>query len=234
MTPWTSPHRVARVQVWGLLGVPHSSSRRDWLTSGALLASRNSFQGRSPGCWEKRVSLRPRRDVARGSATHKPRKPSPASGPHRRALPTCPHRRLGRLVGVGQEGGHRSSWYPGWKEEYGGPAFQLSNARVPCARPQAEARPQVGSGALPSPSVRSAPYRDGWGPCFRRKGLGPEREVMRHLIRGGGGLLLCGSGGQGGAGRGRSLRHLHHFAQQGVSHPSWAQRSPGPPHQITH
>lgn len=98
-----------------------------------------------------------------------------------------------------------SSWYPGWKEEYEeGPAFQLSNTWVSCARPQAEARlPQVGSGALPSPSVRSASYRDGWGPHFGRKGLGPEREVMRHLIRGGGGLLLCGSGGQGGAGRGR-------------------------------
>lgn len=62
---------------------------------------------------------------------------------------------------------------------------------------------QVGSGALPGPSVRSASYRDGWGPHFRRKGLGPEREVMRHLIRGGGELLLCGSEGQGEAGRGR-------------------------------
>lgn len=33
--------------------------------------------------------------------------------------------------------------------------------------------------------------------------MGPEREEMRHLIRGGGRLLLCGSGRQGGAGRGR-------------------------------
>lgn len=78
----------------------------------------------------------------------------------------------------------------------------MQGSRVP-AHKQRRGLPQVGGGALPGPSVRCASCKDGWGPHFRRKGVGPEREVMRHLIRGGGGLLPCGSGGQGGAGRGR-------------------------------
>lgn len=32
----------------------------------------------------------------------------------------------------------------------------------------------------------------GGGPISEEKGVGPERVVMRHLIRGGGGLVLCG------------------------------------------
>lgn len=40
----------------------------------------------------------------------------------------------------------------------------------------------------------------GGGPVSEEKGSGPERVVRRHLIRGGGGLVLRGGGGQGGAG----------------------------------
>lgn len=40
----------------------------------------------------------------------------------------------------------------------------------------------------------------GGGPISEEKGAGPERVVMRHLIRGGGGLVLCGVEDPGGAG----------------------------------
>lgn len=32
----------------------------------------------------------------------------------------------------------------------------------------------------------------GGGPISEERGAGPERVVLRHLIRGGGGLVLCG------------------------------------------
>lgn len=55
--------------------------------------------------------------------------------------------------------------------------------------------------------------------------MGPEKEAMRHLIRGGGGCFSVGVEGREGQGGRSGLRHLHHFAQQGVSRPTWAQRS---------
>lgn len=42
----------------------------------------------------------------------------------------------------------------------------------------------------------------GGGPISEERGAGPERVVLRHLIRGGGGLVLCGveaREGQGGS-----------------------------------
>lgn len=56
---------------------------------------------------------------------------------------------------------------------------------------------------------------------------------MRHLIRVGVGCFSVGVEAREGQRGNSGLRHLHHFAQQGVSHLSWAQRSRGPPHQIT-
>lgn len=55
---------------------------------------------------------------------------------------------------------------------------------------------------------------------------------MRHLIRGGGGCFSVGVKGREGQGGSSGLRYLNHFAQQGLLHLSWAQRSPGPPHRI--
>lgn len=48
----------------------------------------------------------------------------------------------------------------------------------------------------------------------------------------GAGCFSLGGKSREGQGGSPGLRHLNHFAQQGVSHPSWARRSCGPPHGI--
>lgn len=75
-----------------------------------------------------------------------------------------------------------------------GPAFQLSNASVPCAGPLVGS-PVPGRGWCQTLglSLRSASWL-GWveAPFLKKGGAGPERVVLRHLIRGGGGLVLYG------------------------------------------
>lgn len=64
------------------------------------------------------------------------------------------------------------------------------------------------------------------GALFLKKGGGAQgKEAMRHLIRVGVGCFSVGVEAREGQGGSNGLRHLHHFAQQGVSHLSWAQRS---------
>lgn len=77
------------------------------------------------------------------------------------------------LIGAGQEDGHQLQLAPSLEGRPGGPAYQLSNSWVPCACPQAEARlPQVGGGALPSLSIRSASWLRWVGAPFPKKGGG--------------------------------------------------------------
>lgn len=73
----------------------------------------------------------------------------------------------------------------------------------------------------------------GGGPISEERGAGPERVVLRHLIRGGGRLVLCGVEAREGPVAAMASRHLSKFAQQGALYPSWAQMSPGPPHIIS-
>lgn len=73
----------------------------------------------------------------------------------------------------------------------------------------------------------------GGGPISEERGAGPERVVLRHLIRGGGGLVLCGVEAREGQGGSNGFKTPLKFAQQGALYPSRAQMSPGPPHIIS-
>ena len=77
--------------------------------------------------------------------------------------------------------------------------------------------PQVGGGANRGPSVRSASGLGWVGALFLKKGGGAwEKEA----------LIKVGVEAREGQGDRSGLRHLHHFAQQGVSPPSWAREVP--------
>lgn len=123
------PSLVARVQAWVVLGVPCSGYRRDQLTSGALLASRKSFQGcaRSSG---RTGSL-----YSPGETLQEvlPLASSRGLLPSQDALQTGSGVCWEGLVGSGQEDGRQFQLAPRLEgrtpEE--GPASQLSKAVCP-------------------------------------------------------------------------------------------------------